>query len=190
MDDHPVVLEQIVESGAIGGYEPGNLQHGGVRKLLGEGGEGRGTYLERAQLEAHDHGDEKELGKRHHRQDGGFPSMLEARQTQAQHPHEENPEEEGALLTSPERRDEEMPRKAPGRLLVDVGVFEPVRYQEPHENRRGSQGGGKHDDPSHPTDRPPFRMIGSRRLQIGEAREATGHEGQKQEEMPDRTGHA
>ena len=55
VNDHPRVLEEVVEALALGRHEAGHLQHGRLGKLLGEAHERADADRQRPQLQADDH---------------------------------------------------------------------------------------------------------------------------------------
>ena len=111
VNDHPVILEQVVEPGSVRRYETGDLQHGCVREFLGERGEGRSAYAQRPQLQTRDHGNKEPLRPCYDRHDRCFPGAFRAHQHQAEDTHEEDPEKKRSFLPGPERRNKEMSRQ-------------------------------------------------------------------------------
>ena len=73
----------------------------------------------------------------HHRR---FQLLRAAPDDQADERAPEAPEQEGALLSAPERRDQEVERQVAARVGVDVGDVEAVLEQQRHEHA-----GGGHD---------------------------------------------
>ncbi len=116
MDHHPGVLQQRVQPDAV------------LRRR-------RREQLERA-LPAEDRDDPEEAREvdDHHRR---LELLRAAPDDQADQRAPEAPEQERALLPSPEGGDEEVERQVAARVGVDVGDVEAVLEQKGHQHRRG-----------------------------------------------------
>ncbi len=82
-----------------------------------------------------------------------------------------------------------MRRQCRGRLLIDVRILKLMRHQQIHEDGRRAEDAGHGHAPRDSSDAGPFRLLRAGTLEIGDGRQAAGHEGEKNEQVSDDAQH-